>query len=184
MLSSFAIHKEAGALGAIVEGLDLRDELDDDVIADLRAALLEHLVICIRGQAAIGPEHQIAFGRRWGVLEPHPYVPPIDGYPEIIRVYDPVKLTETWHADFTYATVPPAISMLLGRIIPPYGGDTMFSNGYLAYDGLSEGSASSTCARITGAPNWRCPPVSPLPTSSACTRSWPGIPRPDDRRCS
>src|SRR5438445_386302 len=56
-----------------------------------------------------------------------------------MKVYDPNPITVTWHADFTYAKQPPAISLLLGRVIPPYGGDTMFSNGYLAYEGLSPG---------------------------------------------
>ena len=66
-------------------------------------------------------------------------MPPIEGHPEIMRVYDPNPITVTWHADFTYAKQPPSISLLLARVIPEYGGDTMFSNGYLAYEGLSPG---------------------------------------------
>ena len=96
-------------------------------------------MICIRGQEHITPEQQIEFSARRGRLEPHPYVPPIDGYPEIIKIYDPNPVTVTWHADFTYAKQPPAVSLLLARIIPPVGGDTMFSNGYLAYEQLSPG---------------------------------------------
>ena len=56
-----------------------------------------------------------------------------------MRVYDPNPITVTWHADFTYAKRPPSISLLLAGLIPPVGGDTMFSNGYLAYEGLSPG---------------------------------------------
>ena len=70
---------------------------------------------------------------------PHPYVEPIEGHPEMIRIYDPNPLTETWHADFTYERNPPAISMLLARVIPAYGGDTMFSNAYRVFDDLSDG---------------------------------------------
>ena len=107
--------------------------------AQLHDALLEHLVICIRGQEHITPDQQIAFSARWGGIEPHPYVPPIEGYPEIMKIYDPNPVTVTWHADFTYAEAPPAISLLLARSSRPCGGDTMFSNGYLAYEQLSPG---------------------------------------------
>ena len=151
------VERQAGALGAIVTGVDLAD-LDDATFAALHDALLEHLVICIRGQEHLTPEQQIAFSARWGRIEPHPYVPPIDGYPEIMEVYDPNPITVTWHADFTYAKQPPAISLLLGRIIPPVGGDTMFSNGYLAYENLSARPArdrSTDSAPSTTRPSWR-----------------------------
>ena len=75
-------------------------------------------VICVRGQAHVTPDDQVAFSARWGRIEPHPYVPPIEGHPEIMRVYDPNPITVTWHADFTYAKQPPSVSLLLGRVIP------------------------------------------------------------------
>ena len=137
--TGLCIERQAGALGAIVTGVDLAHDVDAATFAALRDALLEHLVVCIRGQGHLTPEQHIEFSARWGPLEPHPYVPPIDGYPEIMEVYDPNPITVTWHADFTYAKRPPAISLLLARIIPDVGGDTMFSNGYLAYEHLSPG---------------------------------------------
>ena len=133
------VTRQAGALGAIVTGVDLGAPVDDATFDVLHAALLEHAVICIRGQGHITPDDQVAFSARWGRIEPHPYVPPIEGHPEIMKVYDPNPITVTWHADFTYAKQPPGISLLLARIIPPYGGDTMFSSGYLAYENLSPG---------------------------------------------
>jgi taurine dioxygenase len=133
------VERQAAALGAIVEGVDLADRLSDAQFDLLHDALLEHLVICIRGQGHITPDQQVAFAARWGAIEPHPYVEPIDGHPEIMLVYDPNPITVTWHADFTYAKRPPALSFLLARTIPPVGGDTMFSNCYLAYEGLSPG---------------------------------------------
>jgi taurine dioxygenase len=137
--SGITVARQAGALGAIVTGVDLAAGVDAAVFTLLHDALLEHAVICIRGQAHITPDDQVAFSARWGRIEPHPYVPPIEGHPEIIKVYDPNPITVTWHADFTYAKQPPAISLLLARVIPPYGGDTMFSNGSLAYEHLSSG---------------------------------------------
>ena len=132
------VRRQAGALGAVVTGVDIAD-VDDATFAALHTALMDHLVICLKGQADATPDDQVAFTARWGRIEPHPYVPPIEGHPEIIEIYDPNPITVTWHSDFTYAKQPPSVSLLLGRIIPPVGGDTMFSNGYLAYEGLSDG---------------------------------------------
>ena len=132
------VTRQAGALGAVVTGVDIADRRRRHV-RGVHDALLEHLVICVKGQAHATPDDQVAFTARWGRIEPHPYVPPIEGHPEIIEIYDPNPITVTWHSDFTYAKQPPSVSLLLGRIIPRYGGDTMFSNGYLAYEGLSDG---------------------------------------------
>lgn len=139
MVSTLTIEKQTGALGAIVTGLDLTAPVGDDVLVDLHEALLEHLVICIRGQEALTPDQHVAFARRWGPIEPHPYVDPVEGHPEMIRIYDPNPLTEAWHADFSYAASPPRLSLLLGRTIPPYGGDTVFANAYRAFEDLSDG---------------------------------------------
>ena len=135
----YEVIKQAGSCGAIITGLDLREPLSDELYEMLHAELLVHLVICIRGQSEMSPDHQVAFASRWGVIEPHPYVEPVEGHPEMIRIYDPNPLTETWHADFTYNKKPPSISFLLGRTIPAYGGDTLFCNAYRVFEGLSDG---------------------------------------------
>ncbi len=139
MVSTLHIERQAGALGAVVTGLDLSAPVDDAMLAELHRALLDHLVVCIRGQGAVTPEQHVAFARRWGPIEPHPYVEPVEGHPEMIRIYDPNPLTETWHADFSYAPHPPELSLLLARTVPPYGGDTAFANAYLAFEALSDG---------------------------------------------
>jgi len=133
------VTKQAGSAGALVTGLDLRAAPSPELVGELRSALLEHLVVCIRGQADVTPDEHVVFAGAWGEIVPHPYVPPIEGHPEMIRIYDPNPLTETWHADFTYEEDPPSVSMLLARVIPAYGGDTMFSSAYGALAGLSEG---------------------------------------------
>ena len=133
------VRRQAGALGAIVTGVDLAGGVDDRTFAAVHAAFLEHMVICIRGQAAMTPEDQLAFAARWGEISVHPYVPSIEGYPGIMRIYDPNPVTVTWHADTTHMARPPALTLLLARVLPPYGGDTMFANAALAYDNLSPG---------------------------------------------
>lgn len=138
-MSELEIEPQTRALGAVVRGLDLRREPSDDVLAALRDALVEHLVLAFPGQGAMSPDDQVAFAARWGVIEPHPYVEPLEGHPEMIRIYDPNPITETWHADFTYAAQPPAFSFLLARTVPQMGGDTMWANAYLVFESLSEG---------------------------------------------
>ncbi len=133
------VERQASALGAVITGADLAGTVDDATVAWLRQVFLEHLVICVRGQAAMTPDDQLAFAAKWGEISHHPYVPSIEGYPGIMRIYDPNPVTVTWHTDTTHAEQPPALTLLLARVLPPYGGDTMFANAYLAYEGLSDG---------------------------------------------
>ena len=56
-----------------------------------------------------------------------------------MKVYDPHPITTTWHSDTTFSPQPPSLTLLHARVIPPYGGDTMFSNSYLVYEHLSPG---------------------------------------------
>ncbi|MBN9491151.1 MAG: TauD/TfdA family dioxygenase [Alphaproteobacteria bacterium] len=132
----------AGALGAEIAGVDMARDLDDEVVAEVRHALLEHLVIFLRDQK-VTPQQQVAFAKRFG--QPIEY-PQLKGLPEAPMITPVVKLEHErhnfggiWHSDTTYLTEPPMGSMLLAREVPPYGGDTMFANQYLAYEALSDG---------------------------------------------
>src|SRR5690348_13305191 len=132
----------AGALGAEISGVDMARELDDEVVAEMRHAFLEHLVIFLRDQI-VTPQQQVAFAKRFG--EPIEY-PQLKGLPEAPMITPVIKLEHErnnfggiWHSDTTYLPVPPMGSMLLAREVPPYGGDTMFANQYLAYETLSDG---------------------------------------------
>ena len=132
----------AGALGAEIAGVDMARDLDDEVVAEVRHALLDHLVIFLRNQKAT-PQQQLAFARRFG--QPIEY-PQLKGLPEAPMITPVVKLEHErhnfggiWHSDTTYLAEPPMGSMLLAREVPPYGGDTMFANQYLAFEALSDG---------------------------------------------
>jgi taurine dioxygenase len=135
--ATMQISRQEPSLGAIVTGIDLA-ELDDAVFAAIHAAFLEHHVLCFRGQD-LTPDQQLAFASRWGTISHHPYVPSLDGYPGIMEIYQVTSITETWHADTTQIARPPKITMLLAREVPPFGGDTLFANMHLAYEGLSDG---------------------------------------------
>lgn len=138
----FEVRRVAGALGAELHGVDLAHDLGDDVIAEIRQAWLDHLVVFFRDQK-ITPAQQLAFARRLGEPIEYPQLRGLDDFPMITPV---VKLENernnfggVWHSDTTYLQVPPMASMLYAIELPPVGGDTEFANQYLAYDTLSEG---------------------------------------------
>ncbi|MBX6388375.1 MAG: TauD/TfdA family dioxygenase [Frankia sp.] len=133
------VERQTGALGALITGVDLAAGIDEDTFQVIYQAFLDHLVICIRGQQNLPPQGQLDFAARWGRISIHPYVPSIDGYPGVMRIYDPNPVTQTWHADTTHVARPPALTLLLARTIPPYGGDTMWSNVQKVYEDLSPG---------------------------------------------
>ncbi|WP_144632024.1 TauD/TfdA dioxygenase family protein [Bordetella genomosp. 13] len=134
--------------GAEIHGVDLRDDLDADTVAQIRAALLTWKVVFFRDQN-LGHADQIRFGRRFGDLTVgHPVFGYVDGYPELYSVaknrfkarFDGEQLVRPWsgwHTDITAAVNPPAASILRGVTIPPYGGDTQWTNLVAAYEGLS-----------------------------------------------
>ena len=73
----------AGSLGAEIHGVDLATDLSDDIVAAIRAAWLEHLVVFFRDQP-LANDAFLAFARRIGEPVEYPFVKGIDGYPEII----------------------------------------------------------------------------------------------------
>ena len=133
------VRRLAGALGAEVLGLDLTGEIDGAAFAAVRDALHESGVICIRGQGAMAPEDQLSFAAMWGEISIHPYVPSIEGYPGIMKIYDPNPITQTCDADATHVSNPHAYTLLLARVLPEVGGDTMFASAVRAFTSLSPG---------------------------------------------
>jgi len=129
----------SGTIGAEISGVHL-DALDDDTMAAIREAWLEHKVVFFRDQE-LDSDQLLAFARRVGELARYPFVPGLPGYPDIIAV---TKLPEErhnfggiWHSDTAYLDEPPMATMLLAREVPPTGGDTMFADMYAAFDTLS-----------------------------------------------
>ena len=141
--SSFEAQLVSGALGAEISGIDISKRLSEKVVADLRQALLDHLVIFFRDQN-LGPAQQIAFSRRFGELDEHDFVKGMEGYPELIRLVreadeEGMNFGGVWHSDVTHMECPALGSVLYALDVPPFGGDTLFSNQYLAYETLSPG---------------------------------------------
>jgi len=135
----------AGALGAEIHGPDLSRELPAQTVAEIRRALLDHLVVFFRDQK-ITPDQQLAFGRRFGEVIEYPFVKGIEGHPLVIPVvkleHETVNFGGIWHSDTTYLENPPMGSLLYALEVPDAGGDTMFANQYLAWERLSDGMRS------------------------------------------
>jgi taurine dioxygenase len=131
----------AGALGAEISGIDLSRPLDAENVETMRKLLLDHLVIFFRDQD-LTPDRFMAFAEAFGTPVEYPLIKGINGYPmitEIVKLeHEQSNFGGVWHADTTYLETPPMGSILYALEVPPYGGDTLFANQYLAYETLSE----------------------------------------------
>jgi alpha-ketoglutarate-dependent taurine dioxygenase len=147
----------AGHIGAEISGVDLTEPLDDAVVATIRAAVLRWKVVFFRGQRLDHAGH-ITFARRFGepvVLGRRGGASPPD-FPEIETTADRLELggrygmehaewlerrrhslLRGWHCDHGARVDPPAATILRAETVPPYGGDTTWSNLAAAYAGLS-----------------------------------------------
>ncbi len=141
-LSGLTIRKVSGALGAELSGVDLSADLPDDVIAAIRAALVEHQVIFFRHQD-LSPARQVALGRRFGPLNIHPYVSGMADYPEVMEIIkepsDRLNFGGGWHSDMSFLERPAIGSILYAVDLPDFGGDTLFASQAAAYDALTPG---------------------------------------------
>ena len=132
----------SGALGAMIEGIDLSQPLKDADVAEMRGALNEHGVIFFRDQK-ITPEQHIAFAERFGKIDVNRFFRAAPGYPQIAEVRkEPGQTTNIgggWHTDHSYDQIPALGSILLARETPTRGGDTVFACMNRAYEALSDG---------------------------------------------
>jgi taurine dioxygenase len=128
----------AGSLGAEIHGIDAGN-MDEATWEAVHAAYLKYLAIFLPDQH-ITPAQFKAWGERFGPLLTHPYLKPLEGYSPVHELYkgptDKVVFGGEWHADFTFLPQFPQAISLYSRIVPPYGGDTLFANRYLAYETL------------------------------------------------
>ncbi len=142
------IRRVSPALGAEVLNVDLREDLPDETVAEMRKALNENCLLLIRDQD-ITPERHVAFSRRFGELEIHvltEYLLP--DLPEVLVLSNVKKngktlgragVGEYWHSDLQYLAKPSLGSIMHAIEVPEIGGDTMFANQFSAYEALSDG---------------------------------------------
>jgi taurine dioxygenase len=128
------------AIGAQVDGLDLRSPLDEAQRAEVRDALMRHLVLFFRGQD-LTEDQQLAFASNFG--------PPVTASINKARDADALLFvtledsadsppqSDRWHTDVAFVAEPPDIAVLNMRDTPTVGGDTMWLSLYAAYEALS-----------------------------------------------
>ena len=140
--SGIKIQKYSPNLGAVITGVDLSKEINDDQFEIIHKAFLDNQVLFFQNQNEIAPEIHLKFGKLFGELHVHPAAPSMPGYPEIFEIHahknSKVANGEFWHSDVSCDIEPPLGTMLQLHILPETGGDTMFSDMYSAYNELSD----------------------------------------------
>jgi taurine dioxygenase len=140
--TALAVAPVAGALGATVTGLRLADVGHEEELEGLRQALAEHLVVFLPGQV-LDLDDLERVTDLLGGRDVTPFVDPLEDRPFVIRVikeaHDALNFANAWHSDLSYLAAPPAYTLLHAWDVPAFGGDTIWSNQYLAYESLSRG---------------------------------------------
>jgi taurine dioxygenase len=142
----FQVERVTATLGAEVSGIDLSGPLSARIIDAISAALVRHRVLFFRDQA-ITVEQHLAFGRRFGPLEVHPFNESLKGFandgaaPEVIVIESTAErpiAADQWHSDVSFRAEPSLGSILRCRITPDAGGDTLWADMAAAYEGLDD----------------------------------------------
>lgn len=132
----------ASAMGAEIQGARLA-ALDAAQFAEIEDALWRHKMLFFRDQQ-LSHADQERFTLRFGEFGTDAYTTGLEGHRNVQPVVKEADVRvimvfgNGWHTDSPFLERPPAISMLYGVDIPPFGGDTLFANTELAYDHLSE----------------------------------------------
>lgn len=126
------------ALGAEVLDLDLSRDLDGDAIDELYDGLVRHKVLLVRAPD-LTPEQHMALGERIGEIEVHAFFPNLGPGFEQVSVLDSAEGTvaSTWHTDESFLPHPPLGTLTWAKIMPPFGGDTLFASTAAAWEALS-----------------------------------------------
>ena len=140
-----------------VSGLDLRQPATEADIAAVNAGMDRHAVLIFPGQD-ISEEQHLAFSRSFGSLQGGSNVKTGPGHMRLpLDFSDPSNLDKDskprsrfhparlvklgnmlWHTDASFWPQGAKYSLLLGRVLPPKGGNTEFADMRAAYDALDD----------------------------------------------
>jgi taurine dioxygenase len=135
-------------IGAIVTGVDLREPVDAETRKRLYDALVDNVVLIIRGQDFTPAQYQAAAEMFGELMEDQNRRYLVDGFPLISVLSNrhkdstgkPAKIgaNSTWHTDHTNQQCPPKFTMLYAVEVPDKGGATRVCNSHAAYEALPE----------------------------------------------
>jgi taurine dioxygenase len=141
----FDVRRLGATIGGELHGVDLTAELPDAVIDEIRQALHAYKVIFFRRQPLSAAQH-VAFARRFGDLELHPFIPSNTDQPELVRFAKSADIggfENGWHHDVTWRECPSMGAVLHAIEVPATGGDTLFADMYAAYEGLDDATRAT-----------------------------------------
>lgn len=141
-MASIKVNPSGQSCGAHVTGVDLAQPLNQETLAAVRAAWLQHHVLAFPNQT-LDSDRLEAFAQQIGSLGEDPFFNPIPGRKHIAAVKreaaDTNKIfAEFWHSDWSFMPQPPCGTVLYALDIPPHGGDTEFSNQHLSYEAMPD----------------------------------------------
>ncbi|MER8786224.1 TauD/TfdA family dioxygenase, partial [Mesorhizobium sp. M1006] len=129
-----AVVKCTARIGAEIRNIKLSGDLPDQTFAAIKGLLLDHKVIFFRDQGHLDDAEHERFALRFGKPMLSPTLDPAKGTTSILEIdYARGFRTDAWHIDFAYLDAYPKILVLRGAVIPPFGGDTVWSNTAAAY---------------------------------------------------
>ena len=134
-------------LGAEISGINLAEEVSDELFRAIYQAFLRYQVLLFLPQE-LPSARQVAFGRHFGEVQIHVMNQyHADSYPELYRLSNldengnpsgkhPDKGTLAWHTDGSWQRVTGQATIIYGEIVPETGGETHFCDMYGAYERL------------------------------------------------
>lgn len=136
----FDVTPLGATIGGEIRGVDLTQSLPDVVIAEIRRALHAFKVIFFREQPMTAAQH-VAFARRFGELEIHPFIPSNTDEPNLVQFAKSAAVggfENGWHHDVTWRECPSLGAVLRAIEVPASGGDTLFADMVAAFEGLPD----------------------------------------------
>jgi len=143
----FAVRPLTPNLGAEISGVNLAEDLSDEVFGAIYEAWLRYQVLLFPS-LDLPPGRQVQFARHFGEVQIHVMNQyHADGYPELYRLSNldehgkpngrhPDKGTLEWHTDGSWRRATGHATIIYGEVIPETGGETHFADMYGAYDRL------------------------------------------------
>jgi taurine dioxygenase len=139
---SLKVETTGSICGAVVTGIDLRENLSKDLVAELRSHWVTNKLLVFPDQQLSDTDLE-RVTLYFGDFGEDPFFGHIEGHDHIAAIQrnadekTPI-FAETYHTDWSFLKVPPAGTVLYGITIPPHGGNTRFADQVAAYERLPD----------------------------------------------